>query len=350
MKKGQARGYLLEIMLEKLLKVNGYNVITQPDNCDIFIKGNGLNLRGRGGFHQFDSLGTLRITPPFMYPLRIFLEAKFYSDGSNVGIDVVRKGVGILQDVNTNYSTVLMNDNELSLPRYNYNYTVFSASGFSKGAQLYAIAHKIYLVDLDNEFLIIKRGITGLVDWLFNELGTDEDIEKSEFNNFSNHFREWLYNTDIDFNQSYFGKGGNEYRYNLNLIETEMSEKSLYLASTNSPQLIPLVPDDDSQFKESLRISPHQRVQITWNQENENWIVTGSDTNISFRLTFKLPDMFAEYIFTENNNIQERAYDVKESMLSKLTFIAYLDEINPTICTLSFDKESTEQLVRELNN
>lgn len=342
MRKSQAKGYLLEIVLEKLLRVNGYNVITQPDNCEIFNKGNGLNLRGRGGFHQFDSLGTLRVTPPFMYPLRIFLEAKFFSDSSKVGIDVVRKGVGILQDVNTNYSTVLMDDNELNFPRYNYNYTVFSASGFSKGAQLYAIAHKIYLVDLDSEFQMIKEGITNLVDWLSEEVGRDE-IPKEDFNAFADSFKEWLWNDDVNFYGEY------ENRESLDLIRADTNDKAIYLASTNSPQLIPLIPDDDSRFKDSLRISPHQNVEITWNEEDENWIVTGSRTDIRFRLTFKLPEMFAEYIFSENNHIQERAYNAKEQWLSKLTFIAFLDDENPTICTLTFDKNSTERLVDQLN-
>ena len=32
MKKSQAKGYLLEIVLAKLLKVNGYDLVTSSDN------------------------------------------------------------------------------------------------------------------------------------------------------------------------------------------------------------------------------------------------------------------------------------------------------------------------------
>ena len=99
MKKSQAKGYLLEIVLAKLLKVNGYDLVTSSDNEIRFLGRNGLNVKGRGGYHQFDSLGTFRITPPFVYPIRLFLEAKFYTN-NKVGIDRVRMGIGILQDVN----------------------------------------------------------------------------------------------------------------------------------------------------------------------------------------------------------------------------------------------------------
>lgn len=349
MEKRQVKGYLLEIALSELLTVNGYDIVRTANNYDIFSRGNGLNLRGRGGFHQFDSLGTLRVTPPFMYPLRNFLEAKFYSDNDKVGIDIVRKGVGILHDINTNYSTVSMSSEELILPKYHYNYTIASTSGFTKDAQLYAIAHKIFLLDLRNQFPLIKEGITRLVDWLADTLGSDNDIPKEVFKTFANSFEEWLAGGDINYN---YPEEDDEFRESFDLIKSGMHNKAIYLASTNSTQLIPLIPDSDTDFKNVLRSSPHQRVQITWNPGNENWIITGYDTGIdvSFRLTFKLPDTFAEYIFSKKNHVQERANNTKESALEKLTFIAFLDDQNPTICTLKFDRESTKKLVKELNN
>ena len=81
MNKQQARGYLLEVVLSKLIEVNGYEVITEENigNTDEFKRygRNGLKVKGRGGYHQFDTLGTFRVTPPFIYPLRLFVEAKF---------------------------------------------------------------------------------------------------------------------------------------------------------------------------------------------------------------------------------------------------------------------------------
>lgn len=51
MKKSQARGYLLEIVLLKLIEINDYDVIRVSDSNEIVIKSNGLNLTGCGGFH-----------------------------------------------------------------------------------------------------------------------------------------------------------------------------------------------------------------------------------------------------------------------------------------------------------
>ena len=78
------------------------------------------------------------------YPLRLFIEAKFYTS-ERIGIDKVRMGVGILEDVNTNYSTVDVEDEQLVVSRYNYHYAIFSSTGFTEDAQRYAIAHKIQL-------------------------------------------------------------------------------------------------------------------------------------------------------------------------------------------------------------
>ena len=106
MNKQQAKGYLLEVVLSKLIEVNGYEVITEENigNTDEFKSygRNGLKVKGRGGYHQFDTLGTFRVTPPFVYPLRLFVEAKFYSPDRPVGIEKVRMGVGILDDINPN--------------------------------------------------------------------------------------------------------------------------------------------------------------------------------------------------------------------------------------------------------
>ena len=41
MKKSQARGYLLEIVLSKLIEINGYDVIRMADNVEIVSRRNG---------------------------------------------------------------------------------------------------------------------------------------------------------------------------------------------------------------------------------------------------------------------------------------------------------------------
>ena len=198
MNKQQAKGYLLEIVLSKLIEVNGYEVITECNipyepsvphgEQEIEHKRNGLNVRGRGGYHQFDTLGTFRITPPFVYPLRLFVEAKCYAS-TKVGIDIVRMGVGILNDINTNYSTVNLSTEQLSVKRYQYHYAIFSTSGFSKPAQRYAIAHKIHLIDLSSD---VYKNIINLIHQIIDELMDNSDIDDTQFNSFKRTFSELI--------------------------------------------------------------------------------------------------------------------------------------------------------------
>ena len=184
MNKSQARGYLLEIALAKLIEINGYDVINSPDNVEIVQGHNGLNVIGRGGLHQFDTLGRFRITTPFIFPLRLFVEAKFQSDP--IGIERVRMGIGILEDVNSNYRTVQMNDQQLSVERYQYHYAIFSTSGFTDGAQRLALAHKIYLIDLSgDEYRVITDSIREIVECLSNIwIDSNSTILKERFSLF----------------------------------------------------------------------------------------------------------------------------------------------------------------------
>jgi len=350
MKKSQAKGYLLEIVLAKLLKVNGYDLVTSSDNEIRFLGRNGLNVKGRGGYHQFDSLGTFRITPPFVYPIRLFLEAKFYTN-NKVGIDRVRMGIGILQDVNTNYSTVTMTDEELKLPKYNYNYAIFSTSGFTGDAQRLALAHKIRLIDLSSGYYRwIRFFINQIVDRLFTYYSNNgDDISCDIFNDFKEEFSSWINNLrgnqldrwfDFDIQQAVV------YEF----VNQMQNVRSIYIASTKSSQIMALIPDNDDEFRNSLLRNPHQEVTITWNEnENDVWIVRPTRNYDQYRLTFQLPAVIRDYIFNNSVNQYESAYDEKRRSFGMLSFIAYLEDENPTLCTLKFNEEETRILVDRYN-
>ncbi|MBT2584216.1 hypothetical protein [Planococcus sp. ISL-109] len=68
MKDYQARGYIFESIVWKLMEKHGY--------IDVKI----ATLRGRGACHQIDSYGVLKIPTPFIYPIRLLSEAKCYSN------------------------------------------------------------------------------------------------------------------------------------------------------------------------------------------------------------------------------------------------------------------------------
>ena len=349
MNKQQAKGYLLEIVLSKLIEVNGYEVITESnlpydtgvthDGQEIESKHNGLNVRGRGGYHQFDTLGTFRITPPFVYPLRLFVEAKCYAS-TKVGIDRVRVGVGILNDINTNYSTVNLSTEQLSVKRYQYHYAIFSTSGFSNPAQRYAIAHKIHLIDLSSD---VYKDIINLIHQIIDELMDNSDIDDTQFNSFKRTFSE-LIRDEVAYHRmsSYCW---DEYLFNIDLkmlimeLKNNIENQFIYLATINSVYMIPLLAN--SEFNELLKTNPHQDVSIHFNPEKpKEWIIVpiinGSE-NPSLSIRFTLPKLLRQYIHQD----AEKAMRVKEKIIDKIVFIAYLDNENPTLCTLTFNKATT---------
>lgn len=280
------------------------------------------------------------LPPPFVYPLRLFVEAKFYSPDRPVGIEKVRMGVGILDDINTNYSTVNMTSAELFLARYNYHYAIFSTSGFSNDAQRYAIAHKIHLIDLSgSEYKYITDSIENIVDILMFDTN---QIEKNLFEAFKRNFSYLIYTDEEDegnFKQA-LERIDNRLVPLILSLRTNIKGKYIFLATINSVNMIPLFAD--SAFNELLKSNPHQNISIHFNQENsDEWVVVPIDNygneirNISARLT--LPELFREYMKDD----LEKAMYMKEKIFGKIVFIAYLDKTNPTLCTLTFDKSTT---------
>lgn len=349
MNKQQAKGYLLEIVLSKLIEVNGYEVITECNipyepsvphgEQEIERKRNGLNVRGRGGYHQFDTLGTFRITPPFVYPLRLFVEAKCYAS-TKVGIDIVRMGVGILNDINTNYSTVNLSTEQLSVKRYQYHYAIFSTSGFSKPAQRYAIAHKIHLIDLSSD---VYKNIINLIHQIIDELMDNSDIDDTQFNSFKRTFSELIRDEVVYHRRSSYCWDESLFDIDLeNLIidlKNNIENQFIYLATINSVYMIPLLAN--SEFNELLKTNPHQDVSIHFNPEKpDEWIIVPIINNSeipSLSIRFTLPELLRQYIHQD----AVKAMRIKEKMIDKIVFIAYLDNKNPTLCTLTFDKAAT---------
>lgn len=102
-KRSALRGYLLEEALAWLLRHSGYWLLVdeQQDRAELRGAGGSLRVRGRGADHQVDVLGEFAFTPAFSLPIRLFLEAKHYSDPCR--LEVVRNAHGVLHDVNENF-------------------------------------------------------------------------------------------------------------------------------------------------------------------------------------------------------------------------------------------------------
>ena len=146
----QIRGAILEELVLELLGRAGYRILDEDDGVELRNGSNGLEVQGRGEWHQVDALVSYDFTPAFIYPLRLIVEAKAYlprSRGGKVGIDVVRNAVGVLKDINENYFLHnLRPGQEYKFRIFNYVYAIFSLYGFTRNAQRYAMAHQIFLI------------------------------------------------------------------------------------------------------------------------------------------------------------------------------------------------------------
>lgn len=145
---GQVRGALLEEIVLFLLGKTGYRTIEAGEEGTR--QGTaGLEVEGRGEWHQIDALAEVGLTPPFMYPLRLIIEAKCQSE--RVDLPVVRNTVGVLKDIVENHFSnhriaASWKNDVLHIQPYNYHAAIFSASGYAETAQNYAFAHQIFLI------------------------------------------------------------------------------------------------------------------------------------------------------------------------------------------------------------
>lgn len=153
----QIRGALLEEAVLFLLRKVGYEAYDpttlMPHQHEYMRAGHsGLEVRGRGTWHQLDAFALWKHCPAFMYPLTLMVEAKCYASHRPVGVEVPRNSVGVLKDISENYFSYHRRGRgqTFSGPRFNYTAAIFSTSGFTQGAIEYAIAHQIFLIQYEN--------------------------------------------------------------------------------------------------------------------------------------------------------------------------------------------------------
>ena len=146
-KRNQVRGYLFEVIVRLLLQKAGYLPIT-PDGEHIRLTDG--HVRGRGYWHDIDALGRYQYPLFYMYPIRLLAEVKCY-DG-DVPIWAVRNFVGALKDIAENYFVAdkLSREQLIAYQRFTDCGSFFFATGYSIGAQRYALAQGVFLVSYEN--------------------------------------------------------------------------------------------------------------------------------------------------------------------------------------------------------
>ncbi len=142
------RGLLLEEAILYILSKSGYvPVLSAGSDATLHDGTSGLEVKGRGAWHQIDAVADFSLVPPFSNPQRLFVEAKFRS--KSTGIEVIRNATGVHKDVSENWVVdPVAGGQATARKRYHYLYAVFSKEPFSKSAQDYAYAQDIYLLPL----------------------------------------------------------------------------------------------------------------------------------------------------------------------------------------------------------
>lgn len=320
------KGFMLEEVLSKLLENSGYTLISKkvlnyPETYPEFVlRGNGLNIKGRGGTHQADVLGQFPISIPFNYPIRLFVEAKFRKRKTD--IDIVRSGIGILTDLNANYQTIDLKGEELLIQRFSYQYAIFSASGFSDNAIKLAIAYKITLIDLRGREYF---DLLNTIDEVAHRLHRDMVSEKIFIGEIRKIIRSRLFNERVlDIERIINLEHLNEILTPLYNIISEYED--LYLASVNSPFSILIKPSAPREFRDFIREVREStfEVNIRWGFHESNfwkiYIRNFRENGLTF--TFYLPETIEDYIFNRQNHsdVLANALNAKEQFFESMVF------------------------------
>ena len=355
------KGYLLEEVVASLISNAGYRLLTSPqdDPHDLCLTGNGLQVRGRGGYHQADVLGELLWAPAFGNPVRLFIEAKWRGESRKVGIPEARHAVGILQDVNQVLVTVGSrsggigddsdDDDVANSGRsycYTYRYALCSTSGFTTGAQAYALAHQVALIDLSHEdYDELREALDSVGDVLQRYL---QRLDRSASDDSSTTrsgllrsiratLREALWRAPFD--------GADEERFLgmlRPLINATRRIGELFVGVSATGFVILLKADDPELMVEHMRSEndPHTSVHYRRDEDGSfQWQITvSSDRAEPCRLFFVLPEAMLRALDDKNENRRAIALNMKEQHFSRVT-VYRITEARSMICSLKLDAD-----------
>lgn len=336
------KGYVLEEILAYLIRNAGYRLLVDQseDPSSLRQKGNGLVVDGRGSEHQVDVLGQLEWVPAFTFPLRLFVEAKFRSE--KTGIGVVRNAIGIVLDINQNINRTL--GQTPPPPKYQYEYAIFSTSGFSGPAMDMALAHQISLVDLSGEeYRELRESIDQSCGQLIindgentGEADSRDDIDHDEQSSrprmvalIRDQIRRELgtaYSSIHAYDPALSTRIGDAIR---GAIAAAMSYGQLFVGMANGPYMLLLKADDPTEFMEFSKAHPRHDVKITWSTTidgGRTWEIIPSSDQTAYRLTFRLPQAFYNWIFKTMEGCVRRAYQTKATYFRTISIYHRYEE------------------------
>jgi hypothetical protein len=350
------RGFVLEELLARLLYDNGYRLlVSEQQDPDALKSGaHGLLVRGRGTDHQADVLGELKLPIPFSLPLRIFVEAKYR--GVKASLRDVRNGHGVVHDVNEQYATATAGARSVPMRRHHYRYTLFSAAGFTRPAQQYALAQQVSLVDLSSP------AFAGLLDSAnqaaleLHRLAQEVRISPFPRGQMRTALRLALDTWTADelnapdsgdvlgtpMHRARHAAERNPARREPHRLPAEplarvamnladRARGDLLLGSPAAPFVLALSPDEPAALSEYvIRHGSEVEVNIEFATRREvtgDWVIVPADGSRRFQLRFALPALLEDWLLGDGATAL-RARDVKADLLSSIAVIQHDRLIN----------------------
>lgn len=355
------RGYVLEELLAKLLHASGYRLLVSAnqDQEALIVGKHGLLVRGRGANHQADVLGELVLPTPFSLPVRLFVEAKYRR--TRIGLPHVRNAHGVVHDINEQYASVTVRRDAVPMRRYQYQYALFSASGFSLDAQQYALAQQISLIDLSSpefdsilsaahrtaehmlaiarEYNVRPFPVEQVRTTLRFALGSwtastaDDVVSTADLADVVDGGRdpqviEHLARLVDQHTQAREGRGDVPSvalaRVGADLaITVRRLDQSLLLGFPAAPFVLTLRPNYPGALAEYVsRQGPDIQVNIQFASRGNaagDWVIVPADGSDGFRLRFTLPTLLADWLLNSDGAATLRARDVKAALLSSIS-------------------------------
>lgn len=338
MKINNVRGALLEEIVLNLLQSVGYRVIRTPESGMRDGRA-GLEVRGRGAWHQIDGLAAFDHTPAFMYPLRLLVEAKCYQKKYPIKINVPRNALGVLRDITENYFTIdAGKPTELQVQRFNYHSAIFSTSGYTSGAQRFAIAHQIFLIQYDHVPLM-QPIADALLDMTEEHLKVVPD--KQTILHIRREFQQLLKEGQAE--SDIFSSGGTTLINERIRPAVEAIAGSYYgmLQGQYPMHLLSKQPLPAGLFKDKDSISCHVS-----RSQREFWYFAPSDHDESnyFRLEFNLPKEIALLVQKADSS-----YDIANAKRAHFSYIDLSGKIGDVHRTvrLELDEEWLDRFLTE---
>lgn len=334
MKKSQMRGYLYEVFISHLLQQNGFLKCSQNEQG--ILKGGIVSvdgeIQGRGTNHQIDFIGIYSRNIPFVFPIRLLAECKFWS--KKVDKSFIRQYVGVYKDISENYISTQINDTNrfLDVP------IIFSASDFDKEAVNLAWAQGINLVS--HSRLPILKNMLNTINIIVNSL-----FEYHDFSQIKSFVEEFLIHETVNMDETYVDFVNRLIRHiylvpfiNIDDFTDQLEQlresriNTFLFATNNNGSLINLVSEDV--FPDELFQTNTADCMIYFDRENDTenervFYITLNQDNLNRKFYFQANDALLNKDFPQLSLGQRM--NIKLDYFSELSIIKEINGITRII-------------------